>query len=257
MTSALAALVVGILAAASVPASAQEVDETLQLPLQVSLSASSADCTNNPGPHVTLSGLVAMGGVSVDLIFRNNVKGTHEREVESTSSVELTFDDSITIPKQPVQGGTGGNPFIWVQFEDANGNAVSGEIYLGRCVQGLDASADADLSVPIALALQVASDHDSCTNNPGPWITLSGKIAVSGLDARVIFRNNDNKVGGPHVNVQESSATVEVVPDGLTVQIEKQPVLGGVGGNPRVYIAAATGDESTGEIYLGRCNQDL
>jgi len=61
----------------------------------------SADCSNNPGPWITFSGLVAFGDVNVDLIFRNNVKGTHEAVVESTSHVSLSFDDQITIPKQP------------------------------------------------------------------------------------------------------------------------------------------------------------
>ena len=246
------ALVAAVLATATFPVSAQDVSENLTLPLAVSLDATSADCSNNPGPWITFSGLVALGDVHVDLIFRNNVKGTHEAVVESTSHVSLSFDDQITIPKQPVQGGVGGNPHIWVQFVDASGKAVSDEIYLGRCVQGFDSSAEADLDLPAGVSLSVTGD--GCTNNPGPTITLSGELAVSGLNALVIFRNN---LKGTHEAIRESSATIEIIPSGMTVQIPKQPVLGGVGGNPRVSIVLSTEDDSTGEIYLGRCVQDL
>jgi hypothetical protein len=179
------------------------------------------------------------------------VKGTHERIEETTVSFELGLeDDQIQIPKQPVQGGTGGNPFIWVQFTDADGNALSGEIFLGRCVQGLDAEISESFSIPSTVT--VNAEGDNCENNPGPYIYLSGELSLSGMNARIIFRNNDNPVGGPHEAVVESSGTIVIIPDGETLVIPKQPVLGGVGGNPRVWLRI--GDE---EFYLGRCVQDL
>ena len=219
--------------------------------MEVSLRATSADCDNSPGPWITLSGIVAFGETEVDLIFRNNVKGTHERTETTTVSATLDLeDDSVTIPKQPVRGGTGGNPFIWVQFLDNSGNAVSDEIYLGRCVQGFDTTTSASFSWPASLSLDV--EGDNCQNSPGPYIYLSGGFSLDGMNALIIFRNNDNPVGGPHKATVETTASVEIIPDGETLVIPKQPVLGGVGGNPRVWIAV--GDE---EFYLGRCNQDL
>jgi len=249
----LVALVAGLLAAASTGAQAVTVQESLAIDAAVSLSASSLDCTNNPGPHVTLSGMVLLGDVATQLIFRNNVKGTHEHIETTTVDVVMELaDGSITIPKQPVLGGVGGNPYIYVQFTDANGNAVSDEIFLGRCVQGLDASAAADLLVPAAATFSV--DGDNCNNSPGPYITLTGEVSLSGVDAKIIFRNN---VKGTHENVQESSVSIEIIPDGTTIQFAKQPVQGGVGGNPRVSIRFDTGDGWSDEIYLGRCQQDL
>jgi hypothetical protein len=41
----------------------------------------------------------------------------------------------MQFPKQPVLGGVGGNPWIYLQFIDGQGNALSGERLLGRCVQ--------------------------------------------------------------------------------------------------------------------------
>jgi len=250
------ALVAGILAAASATYGDATVESSLSIPARVSVSAESADCQNNPGPHVTLSGIVAIANLKIELVFRNNVKGTHEHVETTTVSAELApADGSITIPKQPVQGGTGGNPFIWIQFLDQSGNPISGEIFLGRCVQGLDANVVSDLLVP-GLATFTAGG-DSCDNSPGPYITLTGQISLSGVNARIIFRNNDNPVGGPHKAVRQTSMDIEIVPAGETIHFAKQPVQGGVGGNPRVWIRFDTGNGWSNEIYLGRCKQDL
>lgn len=249
--AAIACFVATLIAATSASAAVQTVETSVSLATNLSVRATSTDCTNNPGPWVTLSGVVTFGTVSVDLIFRNNVKGTHERVETTTVSAELDLeDDQISIPKQPVRGGTGGNPFIWIQFEDADGNAVSDEIFVGRCVQGLDTTVVEDMDWPTAATFSV--EGDNCENNPGPYIYLSGGLVLGGMNARIIFRNNDNPVGGPHEAVVESSASVEIIPDGETLVIPKQPVLGGVGGNPKVWLAV--GDE---EFYLGRCVQDL
>src|SRR5256885_16801214 len=63
------------------------------------------------------------------------------RSVETVAAV--TAGTTIRIPKQPSHpfaGGTGtgvgGNPWISVQIVDTNGHPLSGEVLLGRCVQG-------------------------------------------------------------------------------------------------------------------------
>jgi hypothetical protein len=42
---------------------------------------------------------------------------------------------SLSFPKQPVQGGVGGNPWISVRFADSAGQQIGPETLLGRCVQ--------------------------------------------------------------------------------------------------------------------------
>ena len=54
-----------------------------------------------------------------------------------TNVVLLNLGESITIPKQPVRGGVGRNPHIYIQFTDCRGGNLGDEIYLGRCVQGV------------------------------------------------------------------------------------------------------------------------
>ena len=232
-----------------------ELGDALQMPVHVAATASAVGCENSPGPVVTLNGELSMGGLNARLIFRNNTRGTHEHVEESKLDLVLVpKDQSIQIPKQPSQGGSGGNPFIWVQFLDGAGNALTGEHFLGRCVQGLSPLA-ADFSHPIAADTNVQAT--GCTNNPGPTIRMNGTISFDGLIARIIFRNNDNPVGGPHETVVTTKADVTVIPPGYTIQFAKQPVLGGVGGNPWIYLqfTDGSGQPLADETLLGRCVQ--
>src|SRR5262249_38383007 len=141
----------------------------------------------SPGPQITLSGEITLGGLQAQLIFQNNVKGTHTTVVTFATNVVLIPEGTvITIPKQPVLGGVGGNPWIWIQFCDNHGNNLTDPVFLGRCVQGLKVPADLLNS---SLAALVVASAD-CDNNPGPYITFSGGESLSGLNARFIFQNN-------------------------------------------------------------------
>ena len=225
------------------------------MPVAMRAALTTSGCSNNPGPQVTMSGTMALGGFGVEMIFRNNEKGTHEADGEIRADVAvIPAGQSITIPKQPVLGGTGGNPFIWVQFTNADGAPISDEIYMGRCVQGTTTPVYADLGVnAVAAATALAS---GCSNNPGPYITLDGDVGLGGIGARVIFRNNDNPVGGPH-EADADAVSFTLLAAGTRFQIPKQPVLGGVGGNPYIWALLKQGDGSdiTNEIFLGRCVQ--
>src|SRR5262249_33137569 len=56
---------------------ATPVTRTFTMPAHLQLSADSTQCSNSPGPQITFSGELALAGLGVDLIFRNNAKGTH------------------------------------------------------------------------------------------------------------------------------------------------------------------------------------
>jgi hypothetical protein len=169
--------------------------------------------------------------------------------------ITLPSDAEIVIPKQPVLGGAGGNPFIWVQFVNADGSPASDEIFVGRCVQGAgwrvtestttNASAWAEYTV------------QSCENSPGPFITYEGGLSLTGLNAQIIFRNNDNPVGGPHKAKASLATAVTVIEPGLSYTFPKQPVLGGVGGNPWIFagFTDGNGDALGASTLLGRCEQ--
>jgi hypothetical protein len=95
-----------------------------------------------------------------------------------------------------------------------------------------------------------------CSNNQGPYINVEcGLGFTEGIKARFIFRNNDNPVGGPHEAARFTD--VSIVPPGTTLRFPKQPVLGGVGGNPLIYALFEQGDGAAigKEVLLGRCVQ--
>jgi hypothetical protein len=229
---------------------------SLDMPVSVAYELTTYDCSNNPGPQITFSGLASTIGFGVRTIFRNNMKGTHEYSEEAKVDVELQPDGAeIVIPKQPVLGGTGGNPFIWIQFINENGDPVGDEIFIGRCVQGYtfkgaqqvaeNATAYADYTV------------SGCENSPGPNINFSSGLSLAGLSAVIIFRNNDNPVGGPHEASANLSNSLQIIPFGTSWTFPKQPVLGGVGGNPWIWTQFLDGGGSaaSSEILLGRCEQ--
>jgi hypothetical protein len=240
----------------------QAVSTSFAMPIALQGTVTTADCENSPGPWVTFEGTLTLGGVDVQLIFRNQRTdgAPHELIEDIEVAAGVAAGETIVLPKQPSHDysdgegtGVGGNPFMWVQLVDSSGTPLTGEIFLGRCVQGPIAT-NVDFAAP-ALA-QAVVDVLDCTNNPGPYIYVDGSTTLSGVSARFIFRNNDNPVGGPH----EASKTVAVtlISDGFSLQFPKQPVQGGVGGNPWISVQFISGGQPIGnEFLLGQCVQLL
>lgn len=234
----------------------ESVSATLPMALQAELSASASECTNAPGPQVTLSGVLALGGMGVQLTFQNNADGTHQYSTTTTATANvIPSGDPISIPKQPVDGGVGGNPWIWFMFTDPSGNALSSPVFLGRCVQGLS-GVNAPLSIP---ALATADVMGGSCSNTGSQITLSGQMSLSGLNGMIMFANSDNPVGGPHQANVAAAMSVTLIPAGMSIAFQKQPSLGGVGGNPWIFLAFTdgTGNPLTDPVLLGRCVQNF
>lgn len=227
----------------------QQLSFGFEMPLQVKATVNETGCDNSPGPEITLEGEIALGGMKAQLIFQNNVKGTHTTSVTYSTNVVLALPGgALTIPKQPVRGGVGGNPWIWIQFIDANGAALSDEIYLGRCVQGLNVTKDFLNTV----AANTTITGGDCNNKGGPTITFGGTLSLSGMKARFIFRNNEKGV-----HTAEAVADVALILNGTPVTIPKQPVRGGAGGNPLIWVQFLQGNDiPIGQpVFLGRCNQ--
>ena len=227
----------------------QTVTAMFEMGVRANVRVDSADCQNSGGPQVTLSGDISLGGMKMKLIFMNNAKGTHTATVVSEAEVTLLpLGSSITIPKQPVRGGVGGNPHIYLQFDDGNGNALSEEFYLGRCVQGLTLNPEL---LNQALAL-VNISADGCSNRKGPFITMDGALTLGGLHAKLIFRNN---LKGTHT--AEVTRDITLIQDGTKIVLPKQPSRGGVGGNPIISIQflQGDGDPIADPVTLGRCVQ--
>jgi len=231
-----------------------QIAQSATMPVRIQAAMGMSGCNNASGPQITLSGAITMGGMTAEMIFRNNQIGTHTLVIENTvDAVAVPANQKIVIPKQPVLGGVGGNPWIWCQIMDDTDTALSERVFLGRCVQGpfqIDAGVQAEVTVAVAFTAQ------DCANNPGPYIYMDGAmIFTHGLKARFTFANADNPVGGPHEAVRTTDVTL--VASGSSFQFPKQPVLGGVGGNPWISVQFLQGDGTAigSEDLLGRCVQ--
>jgi hypothetical protein len=94
------------------------------------------DCSNSPGPYITLSGAFGLAGINAKLIFTNNAKWTHvAAEDVCVDLLVLKPGEKLVFHKSPAMGGAGGNPHVFLRFFDHKGGALCDEISLGRCKQ--------------------------------------------------------------------------------------------------------------------------
>jgi hypothetical protein len=233
---------------------AGNVQATVPTPGSLFAEATVDACENSPGPFITLSGELTLGGLNGHLIFRNNVKGTHTRAEEVTVDVTiLEPGETMHFAKQPPEGGVGGNPWIFLQLLDQSGKPISDKVLLGRCVQGL-APANFGFILPTDADIDVFAE--GCTNHPGPFITLEGELSFGGINGRLTFQNS-RRPDAPHQRDEIVDVDFVILEPGETIRFAKQPPLGGVGGNPLIYFqfTDAAGKPLGGEFFLGRCVQ--
>ena len=85
-------------------------------------------------PDIAFDGHLLMSGVTIRFIFRNE-QGQVAAASLSTDLVVMQPSVKVEFPKQPVHGGVGGDPWIYVAFVDGAGNELGARALLGRCVQ--------------------------------------------------------------------------------------------------------------------------
>ena len=75
-----------------------------------------------------------------------------------------------------------------------------------------------------------------------------------GIDARIIFRNNQK---GTHEHDEYTEVSVVILPAGESITFAKQPPQGGAGGNPLIWFQFldGTGFPYGAEVFLGRCSK--
>lgn len=240
-----AAVAVGVGTADATPSS---VTESVRVPARVEIDLVDSTC-DNTGSTIEISGSMTLLGEDVRITFRNNVKGTHTVQVVDQLDVEVTpFDETLEFPKQPVLGGVGGNPWIAVQLQ-SGGTDLTSPIVVGRCVQGTHSHVGRDVLLPADMAMLLTALDCS---NKGSTLSLDLSSEDAGLDARLLFDNNRNKV----VHEYEAAGDVTVSLTGQRT-IRKGGGADGAGGNPLVYAQFVDGEghSLSDEVFLGRCNK--
>lgn len=230
-----------------------KVNGSMPMPASLYMESTLDGCDNNPGPYITMGGDITLDGLGGKLRFSNNERGTHEHDEDVTVSVEfLKNGEQIKFNKQPSRGGVGGNPWIYAQFFHDNGQPISDEILLGRCVQGLNPAA---LAFALASSASVDISGGSCSGKGGTQMQLSGSMKLSGISANIRFSNNEK--GTHEYSEDDVNVDIVILPEGDSISFDKRPPEGGAGGNPHVYFQFTDGDYSGigSEMYLGRCNK--
>lgn len=233
---------------ASTPATAtQGISAKFDQPVTLTVGGVATGCDNR-GSSIEIEGSIALGNVGVKLTLKNNVKGTHTNSPDvQEGTLTLTPVDPISIPKQPVRGGVGGNPWIYARFKA--GNSWTDYYKLGRCVQGANLNTLKIVLSNPTVAKAFFSGLD-CSNK-GTTIKIDSDEEVGKVDAEIVFTNNAKFThsSGPY----DATAGIEL---SGPITAPKQGNLGGAGGNPLVYgNFVLQGKNLTDPIFLGRCNK--
>lgn len=128
---------------------------------------------------------------------------------------------------------------------------------LGSAAQSTAKTVDTGVRLPGWIHLE--GTVEGCSNHPGPYIRLGGELGLGGLGGQIVLRNNEK--GTHETDPASASISVVLVPeDDKPIYVEKQPSLGGVGGNPHIWLVLY--DEEGDALhkkpfYLGRCVQGL
>ena len=108
----------------------------------------------------------------------------------------------------------------------------------------------AEVGIPAMVELDVL---DSNCDNSGSTVEVSGSMSVLGQSVRIVLRNNAK---GTHTATIVDELKVEVAPMEDSIEFPKQPVRGGVGGNPWISVQFESGGTAlTAPIIVGRCVQ--
>ena len=133
--------------------------------------------------------------------------------------------------------------------------AVGIAVLLGMSSSVASAGKSVNTTAGVPSSMSAELNASSCTNHTGPFITLEGEIVLSEVNARLIFRNNRR---GTHERSEDVTLDIKLLSEEV-IRFAKQPPLGGVGGNPWIYLTLVNDDGQpvTRRVLLGRCVQGL
>jgi len=232
-------------------APAPEVRQDFLMPVHATAIAQLSGCNSTQGVAVALNGELALAGLGARLTFYNNDKRTQGATIVAQGQAGvIPAGTTISIPRQPGVTEVRGNPTVFMQLVDGSDRPVTSEVVLGACAATLT-SFTSDFQLPAVARATLTS----CQNSPGPNITVSGELAIeAGVVARVTLRGDSAQQAG---GATTGTLRVVIVPAQGTIQFAKQPVRGGAGGNPWVYLQflSASGAPIGQEFLIGRCQQ--
>ncbi len=239
------------LLAANAAAAPVTVSQAFSLPVHATATADLAGCNSADGVSVALNGQLALAGIGARLTFYNNQKGTHGATlVAQGDATVIPAGASITVPRQPNATDVRGNPAISLQLVDGSNQPMTSQASLGACGGSLSPFV-ADFTLPATARATVTS----CSNSSAAQVTLAGEVAFeTAVAARVTLQDDSAQSTAA---ASSGMLNLTIIADQGTVQFAKQPVRGGAGGNPWIYLQFLDGSGAPlgQEALVGRCSQ--
>lgn len=228
---------------------------------KLSLGVNGDGC-NNSTSTISFDGTLEAKNVKTKILIQTSsvaLKGQTDDIWQGAAELKLDLnlaEDPLPIEKQPVVGGVGGNPFIYVRFKQANGqykSENSGWVLAGRCVQGSRNVADVLLNLPGRRFLRIASSQCS-TGNSSFGLSHRGGPRLRGEVAFTNQRVSDPSYAIHHSDGTNFNGAILSLKLG-TGSIPYSSAYRWAGGNPAfgARFETSTPDVYTKPIMLGRC----
>jgi hypothetical protein len=224
----------------------------LSLPVQLVTTSASTLCRSAAGATITFGGSVEVQGAGVRLVLTNNAQFTHETSIDVASElavVPATF--TIDVPSSSISSSSSTTRTIWIEIVDDQGSVLAGPVLVASCADP-SRTVSTSLALPAELIVHDASTTDCVNHAPGATVMLDGALRLSALSARLLFADGDDLATA---HVVELPVTAAVIVASRDIAIPKQPVHGGVGGNPWIYVEPidAAGHALAEPTLIGRC----
>jgi len=224
--------------------------ESLTVPAHVTGSLASCSATTT---MLTVDAHIDVAATGLRVVFSNNARFTHEASVDVLRQLPI-LPVTFTVPV-PTDGATmsSARPWVWLELFTPTGEPIGVPIFLGDCANGAT-TFDVTIDVPADVLVRGAVTTQ-CANAPGPTITLDGTLRLDGLRARIVLTGRDVAPDVSSVRGDEQDVALLVPLDHSSFEIPKQPVRGGAGGNPWIYLEPidATGAAIAAPLRIGRC----
>ena len=232
-------------------ASSTILTQSFDMPLSAFTRFTLGSCQASSGPGIRAESRIELDGLSTQVAFEGGTGGTPD-EAEATFEVVSTGAD-VQLPPRSGRASVGDDPYVWIQFEDNQGNDLAPPVSLGRCSQVI-APRDLALDYESLVRASAAISVNQCGTQLGPMVAVAGELALQdGLVAKVIVRN-DLPPGSPEVGA-DAIVRLQLYEPGYTIGFRRQQVRADVEGDA-VITASFRDSQGTlvGEwVTLGTC----
>ena len=185
-----------------------------------------APATSASAPvQVTLKGRLTIGGLGVELIFRDEAKRPYGPRDLTTKATLLPSGEAIDVYGRSTQGPVGADPAAWIQVRDGEGTSLTDMIYIGRLGRG-PCLMDPAFACTVAAETYVSPVGISA---PAPSdLTLTGEMTFDrGLSLRVVLRRREGALWWGRR--PEAEFDFEIVSPGHMIHFPAQPIWAGDG----------------------------